>query len=350
MDINRKTLKALPKTDLHCHLDGSVRPETIADFLREDDRDPTDDLPGKLSVSDQCENLNEYLDAFELPIELLQTSERLKRVARELAVDAAEENIWYLEVRFAPFLHLEQDMTPEDVIDAVLDGLEEAEQSTGIMTGVILTGLRSNDPSVTEKLAELVVDYSDQDIVALDLAGPERGYPAKDHLEAFYLARNENVNLTIHAGEDFGPESIHQAIHYCGAHRIGHGVPLGEDTQLLDYVTNHRVPLEICLTSNVQTQAVDSFEDHPLRQYLDRGVRVTLNTDNRTVSDTTVTDEYYRAVEHYNISLAEIRTLIINGFKSSFLSYNEKSNILQEAIEETEKVLYQQGLSVTRNL
>lgn len=350
MEINRETIHELPKTDLHCHLDGSVRPETIRDFLKEEGREIPGSLREQLRVPRDCDDLSEYLEAFELPIELLQTRDRLRRVAEELALDAADENIWYLEVRFAPFLHLENDLEPRDVIDAVLEGLEKAERETDIRTGVILTGLRSSEPSVTKQLAHLVVEYKDRGVVALDLAGAERGYPAKDHLEAFYLARNENVNLTIHAGEDFGPESIHQAIHYCGAHRIGHGVRLGEDPELLEYVTNHRVPLEICITSNVQTQAVDSFADHPMREYMDRGVRVTINTDNRTVSDTTITDEYYQAVKHYNLSLANIRTLMINGFKSSFLSYDEKSDILQEAIEETEKVLFQRGLSVTRNL
>jgi adenosine deaminase len=350
LEINREVLHELPKTDLHCHLDGSVRPQTIADFLEEEDRSVPTDLRDQLRVAESCEDLDEYLDAFNLPIELLQSRDRIRRVAEELALDAAEENIWYLEVRFAPFLHLEGDLNPRDVIEAVLEGLEKAERDTGIRTGTILTGLRSSEPEITKKLAHLVVEYKDRGVVALDLAGAERGYPAKDHLEAFYLARNENVNLTIHAGEDFGPESIHQAIHYCGAHRIGHGVRLGEDPELLEYVTNHRIPLEICVTSNVQTNAVESFADHPIRKYMDRGVRITLNTDNRTVSDTTITEEYYRAVEHYNLSLADIRTLMINGFKSSFLSYDEKSEILQEAIDETERVLFQRGLSVTRNL
>lgn len=350
MEINRDTLHALPKTDLHCHLDGSVRPETIADFIRNEGKTPPDNLEEKLHVAQNCQDLNEYLEAFDLPIELIQSRDRLRRVAYELAHDADNENVWYLEVRFAPFLHLEQGMKPEDAIDAVLHGLREAEQETGIQSGVILTGLRQSNPSVTKELAQLVVEYKEQGVVGLDLAGAERGYPAKEHLEAFYLARNENVNLTIHAGEDFGPESIHQAIHYCGAHRIGHGVRLREDPELLEYVNNHRIPLEICIKSNVQTQAVESFEDHPIRKYLDRGVRVTLNTDNRTVTDTTITDEYLRAVKHYNLSLAELRTLVINGFKSSFLSYEERSSILTKAIEEIEHVLFQRGLSVTQQL
>ena len=350
MEITRDILHALPKTDLHCHLDGSVRPETIANFLRDEGQVPPDDLEDQLRVGNACRNLEEYLEAFQLPVELLQERKRLRRVAYELAHDANQENIWYLETRFAPFLHLEGEMEPRGTIDAVLSGLREAEQETRIETGVILTGLRESEPEITKQLAQLVVEYKDRGVVGLDLAGAERGYPAKDHLEAFYLARNENVNLTIHAGEDFGPESIHEAIHYCGAHRIGHGVRLREDRELLEYVTNHRIPLEICVTSNVQTNSVDSYADHPIREYLDRGVRVTINTDNRTVTDTTVTDEYLTTVEHYNLSLAELRTIIVNGFKSSFLNYRKKSEILSRAIEETEDVLFQRSLSVTRNL
>ncbi|MFB6356683.1 MAG: adenosine deaminase [bacterium] len=350
MKIDREVLHALPKTDLHCHLDGSVRPSTVRTFLEEDNRQVPENLEEQLTVDPDADDLTDYLEAFEFPINLLQSGPRLKRVAYELAEDASKENIWYLEVRFAPFLHTDEELTADEVIKSVLRGIRQAEREHDIQCGVILTGLRQDKPEVTKQLAKLVIEYKDEAVVALDLAGAERGYPAKDHLEAFYRARNENVNLTIHAGEDFGPESIHQAIHRCGAHRIGHGVRLHEDSELMHYANNHRIPLEVCLTSNVQTNAVQSFDNHPMREYLDLGLRVTLNTDNRTVSDTTMTDEFYKAVEHYNLSLYEIRTLVINGFKSAFLTYSQKEKILQNAIEETEKQLFQRGLSVTRSL
>ncbi len=346
MEIDIQTLRSLPKTDLHCHLDGSVRPSTIREFLRRDEGEVPEDLKERMTVSAGCNSLSEYLDFFALPIRLLQTAQRLTRVARELALDAAEENVWYLEVRFAPFLHLEQNLPLEEVIEAVTEGLGQAEERTRLKTGVILSALRQTDPEKTRRLAQLAVEFKRTGVVGLDLAGAEKDNPAKEHLEAFYMARNENLNLTIHAGEDFGPESIHQAIHYCGAHRIGHGVRLHEDDNLLEYFNDHRIPLEMCLTSNVQTGAVESYEQHPLRRYLETGLRVTLNTDNRTVSDTTVTREFYRAIKHFKLSIDQIRTLVLNGFKSAFMPYEDRSRMIRNVLDKTDEQLYQRDLNV----
>ncbi len=350
MKINRETIISLPKTDLHCHLDGGLRASTARDFLREDGEAVPGQLEEKLRVASDNADLEQYLESFELPCRLLQTAGRLERVAYELAEDAAAENIRYLEVRFAPLLHCEQGLTLDQVIESVLTGLEQAEQDYNIDTGLILTGLRQSSPEKTTVLAEKVTEYWNRGVVALDLAGAERGHPAKDHLEAFYVVRNRNINLTVHAGEDFGPESIHQAIHYCGAHRIGHGVRLREDEELLNYVNDHRIPLEICLSSNVQTRAVESYEAHPLPDYLKKGLRVSLNTDNRTVSDTTVTDEYLLAIEKFNFSLRDVRRLIINGFKSAFLSYDKKSEILEEVTLELEEQFFRRDLTVVDEL
>ncbi len=350
MRIKRKILQALPKTDLHTHLDGALRYGTVAGFYREEGLEVPEDIEGQLTVPEKCRDLVDYLSAFDLPLRFLQKPGRLKRVAFEMAEDFAKENVWYLEVRFAPYLHTQEGMDADEVIQSVLAGLKEAENKFDIQTGLILTAMRQDDPEYSKKLAGKAAEYRDRGVVALDLAGAEAGYPAKKHLEAFYRARNENINLTIHAGEAFGPESIHQAIHYCGAHRIGHGVRLIEDPELMRYVNDHRIPLEVCLTSNVQTDAVDTFEDHPFKTYLARGLRVTLNTDSRTVSNTTVTDEYLRAVEHYNLSLTDIRQLIINGFKSAFMSYEDKSTMLKKAIAETEKILYEQELKVEKGI
>ncbi len=346
MEIDRQTVLELPKTDLHCHIDGSLRPETVREFLREDNKSVAGELEKQLQVAEDNASLEEYLEAFELPGLLLQTAKRLERAAYELAEDSARENVRYLEARFAPFLHLEGDLNLDEVIESVLAGFQRAENNYNIATGLILTGLRQGPPDRTTLLAEKVTEYWDRGVVALDLAGAERGHPAKNHLEAFYAVRNRNINLTIHAGEDFGPESIHQAIHYCGAHRIGHGVRLREDNDLLNYVNDHRIPLEICLTSNIQTRAVDSYENHPLPEYLEKGIRVSLNTDNRTVSNTTVTDEYLKAIEKYSFSLRDVRRLIINGFKSTFLSYRQRAEILEEVTLEIEKQFFRRNLTV----
>ncbi|MEC9399751.1 MAG: hypothetical protein VX475_19135, partial [Myxococcota bacterium] len=181
------------------------------------------------------------------------------------------------------------------------------------------------------RLAELCVAFKHKGVVGFDLAGAEFGNPPKDYLEAFNLVRNNNVNLTIHAGEAFGPESIHQAIHICGAHRIGHGTRLREDGDLLNYINDHRIPLEVCLTSNIQTKAAESFASHPLPFYLSFGLRCTINTDNRLVTNTTMTDEFERAVNSYDLNIGDLRKLVVNGFKSSFMPYRKKTTITAQA-------------------
>ena len=185
------------------------------------------------------------------------------------------------------------------------------------------------DPRDSYRLAELAVAFKGRGVVAFDLAGGERGNPAKDHAKAFELIRENNMNTTVHAGEAYGPSSIKQALHDCGAHRIGHGTRLSEDGDLLKYVTDRRIPLEICLLSNVQTSVVDDLARHPLRLYFDLGVRVSLNTDNRLITDTTVTDELWRAHVDLGFTLEELKILLVQGFKSAFLPYREKRELLQ---------------------
>jgi adenosine deaminase len=173
-------------------------------------------------------------------------------------------------------------------------------------------------------------------VVGFDLAGAEENFPAKKHKEAFYLILNNNINTTIHAGEAFGPESIHQAIHVCGAHRIGHGTRVCEDMDLLNYINDHRIPLEICLTSNIHTKSVSSISKHPFKYYIDEKIRVTLNTDNRLISNTSLSNEYEIAINNFNLNANEIRTIIINGFKSTFLPHNERRELIRKVVDELE--------------
>jgi adenosine deaminase len=231
------------------------------------------------------------------------------------------------------------------ILEAVLNGLEEARRDHGIQTAVIICGIRHIAPQQSLRLAELAVAYKNKGVVGFDLAGAEYMYPAKDHREAFYLIRNNNVNCTIHAGEAYGPESIHQAIHVCGAHRIGHGTRLREDGELLNYVNDHRIPLEVCLRSNVQTRAVSGYDSHPLPFYFDLGIRVTLNTDNRLVTDTTVTDEYMRAIELCGMTPSQVRQLIINGFKSTFQHFHERQVMLRKISQEVNELFSQAALT-----
>lgn len=217
-------------------------------------------------------------------------------------------------------------------MDAALRGLERGERDFQIQSGVILCGIRQIDPEVSLRLADLTLQYKSRGVVAFDLAGEEKDYPAKHHREAFYRVLNNNLNSTVHAGEAFGARSIHQAVHYCGAHRIGHGTRLREDPDLLEYVNDHRIPLEMCLTSNVQTGAVSSYEEHPFGEYFRKGLRVTINTDNRLISNTSVSRELAIAERTFNLEVAGLRKVLINGFKSAFLPHAQKVGLLKEAI------------------
>jgi len=199
--------------------------------------------------------------------------------------------------------------------------------------------MRNIDPQKSRELAQLAVDYKNRGVVGFDLAGAERDYPAKDHVEAFYKILNNNVNCTCHAGEGYGPASIHQALHYCGAHRIGHGTRLHEDPELMAYVNNHRIPLEICLTSNVMTGTVARVEDHPFRLYYEAGLRVTLNTDNTLLGDTNMTKELRLAVEAFGLGVADVRRILLNGFKSTFLPFKSKVALLTRVLDEMDGII-----------
>jgi len=329
----RAVIEELPKTDLHVHLDGSLRPSTILELAREHGVDlPTEGLEGLvdyLHVRD-ARNLEDYLARFELTLSVMQHADALERIAFELCEDAAAENVRYMEIRYSPILTTQGGLPLPETVEAPLRGMARAREAFGIESRLILCGIRNMDPDVSRDLADLTVAYKDRGVVGFDLAGAEYNYPAKKHRNAFYTVLNANCNATIHAGEAYGPESIHQALHYCGAHRIGHGTRLYEDPDLLQYVADHRVPLEICLTSNVQTRAVESFETHPLRLYFDRGVVVSLHTDNRLMSGTTVTEEYVRAWGHQGFTLEEIGHMVLDGFRSAFLHRDEKLALIAE--------------------
>ncbi|MFE8596131.1 adenosine deaminase [Archangium violaceum] len=341
--VTMELLHALPKTDLHCHLDGSMRLKTILELGEQQKvklpADTEDGLAKAIHMGEVCKNLEDYLVAFDVTLSVLQTAESLYRSAYELAVDAAAENVRYLEVRYSPALHLQKGLKMTTVIDSVLEGLRVAKRETGIKYGVIICGIRHINPQTSMRLAELSVAYKNRGVIGFDLAGAEANFPAKDHKDAFQLILKNNVNCTAHAGEAFGPESISQAIHYLGAHRIGHGTRLREDGDLLNYVNDHRIPLEVCPTSNVQTGAVPSLDAHPLKFYFDYGLRVTINTDNRLITDTTVTKELWVAHKELGLSLDDLTTILVSGFKSAFLPFREKQDVLRQVNEEIARTL-----------
>jgi adenosine deaminase len=341
--VTEELLRALPKTDLHCHLDGSLRLATILDLAERQKvklpADTPDGLARCIHMGETCGSLEDYLTAFDVTLAVLQTEEALHRAAYELAVDAAAENVRYLEVRYAPVLHTRRGLKPTTILDAVLEGLRQAKREHGIKSHVIVCGIRHMDPQTSVRLAELAVAYKGNGVVGYDLAGAEEGHPARAHQPAIQLILDNNVNVTIHAGEAYGPDSIAQAVHKCGAHRIGHGVRLRENGDLLNYLNDHRIPLEMCPSSNVQTGSVADFASHPLKFYFDFGLRVTINTDNRLITDTTITKELMIAHREMGFTLEDLCTLLIQGFKSAFLPFREKQDLLKAITVEIGDVL-----------
>jgi adenosine deaminase len=328
----------LPKSDLHVHLDGSLRLETILDLAAQDGVDLPSTDPVKLrkamNLGENCGSLVEYLKAFDITLTVLQTEDALYRAAFELAEDAARENVRHMEVRYSPMLHTRNGVRLTAVVEAVLAGLRAARDAYGIESNAILCGIRNISPEHSLEMAELCVAYKGRGVVGYDLAGAEYDHPAKHHRAAFALVRQNNINCTIHAGEAYGPESIHQALHVCGAHRIGHGCRLREDGDLLHYINDHRIPLECCPSSNVQTGAVKDLGRHPLKLYYNLGLRVTINTDNRLVTDTTVSKELWLCHSKMLMSLADIKTMVVAGFKSAFLPFHVKQAMLRRVSED----------------
>ena len=341
-EIPHALLHRLPKTDLHCHLDGSVRLDTVIDLARKQGvKLPTFDrgeLHRLLVAGEVVASLDDYLRAFDITLSVMQAEAALERCAYELAEDAWSENVRYIEVRYSPLLHIREGLRPAQVVEAVLRGLRMAKRELGIRYGVILCAIRSLGPESSLRIAELCIAFKNRGVVGFDLAGSEVNNPAKLHKHAFQLVVDNNINCTAHAGESFGPDSVHQAIHKCGAHRIGHGTRLVESGDLLNYVNDHRIPLEVCPSSNLQTRAATSWDTHPVDFFVDYGLRVTINTDNRLMSDTSVTKELHLCHQHYGWSLHTIKEIIIAGFKSAFMPYREKADLVAEISRELASV------------
>ena len=330
--IDRELLRRLPKAELHCHLDGSVRPETLLELAQEyGERLPRGSAAALREYMrvDEARHLEDYLARFAITLSVMQTAEALARIAYELGEDAWRDGVRYIEVRFSPILNARRELSVGEALEAVLRGLDRAEREHGIMGRVIVCALRDMHPDLSLELARLAVDYRGRGVVGFDLAGGEAGNPAATHAPAFLYAREHDLACTCHAGEGDDVRSVRQAVHICGAHRIGHATTLIDDPSLTAYVNDRRIALEICLTSNVQTRAVASYDAHPLRSYFDRGMNVVLNTDNRLMSDTTLTEEYRAAATHLGFGFDELCTIALNGFKSAFLPWEERVRLLQ---------------------
>jgi adenosine deaminase len=341
MRITHALLKRLPKVELHCHLDGSLRVPTILDLAKKDKvtltTSSSEELSKLLVIGKTRGSLEDYIKRFDITLSVMQTPQALSRTAYELIEDVAKENVRYIEIRYSPILHTGKGMTMGESVEAVRNGLKRGQKDFGVKSGIIVCGIRNISAAASLKLADLTVRYKNKGVVGFDLAGSEENFPAKDHQEAFYMILNNNINATIHAGEAYGPSSIHQAIHHCGAHRIGHGTRLKENKDLMNYVNDHRITLEVCLTSNWQTRSIRSLKYHPLKYYYDQGIRVTINTDNRLMSGTTLTKEFLLAHKLFGFKLHDFREMIIMAMKSAFIPYAERKQLIRKIAGELEQ-------------
>lgn len=345
--FDHSLIKSLPKVLLHEHLDGVLRPATVIDLAREVGYSeiPTDD-PEKLAEwfhrGANKGNLAEYLQGFAHTIAVMQTEEALERIAYEQAQDLSRDGVVYFETRFAPVFHTRRGLTHQQVVAAALKGLDRGRRDFGIRSGLIICAMRNMKVSL--EMAELAVDFRERGVVGFDLAGEEGGYPPKKHIDAFHFLQRENFSITIHAGEGYGKESIWQAIQYCGAHRIGHATRLIDDITIADgkvvklgglaqYVLDKRIPLEICLISNVHTGAAPSVAEHPFRVFYPQRFRVMLNTDNRLMSNTSLTREFEVAGETFDLSLDDFEKLTINAMKSAFIPYHERCRFIYSVLK-----------------
>jgi len=342
MKFDRGLLRSLPKVLLHEHLDGVLRPGTVIELARESGyRElPTED-PEELAQwffrGANQGSLGKYLEGFAHTIAVMQTEEALERVAYEEAEDLSRDGVVYFETRFAPLFHTRKGLSHQQIVSAVLKGLERGRKDFGVRSGLIICAMRNMNVSL--EMAELAVDFRQRGVVGFDLAGEEGGHPPKKHIEAFHYIQRENFNITVHAGEGYGKDSIWQAIQYCGAHRIGHGTRLIEDIAVRDgkavklgdlaqYVLDKRIPLEICLLSNVHTGATPSLAEHPFKIFYQEKFRVTLNTDNRLMSHTSMTQEFEAAAETFGLALSDFERITINAMKSAFLPYDQRYDII----------------------
>ena len=362
--MNHDILSQAPKVVLHDHLDGGLRPETIIE-LAEENGYP--DLP-TTNIEELSEwfhrganrrDLSLYLETFQHTVGVMQTPDACYRVAAECAEDLAADGVVYAEIRYAPSLMTEKGSSIDEVIEATTAGFIEGSKNSNLTIGTLITAMRTADDST--EIAEAAVRHRDRGVVGFDIAGREAGFPPTLHLEAFQYLRRENFHFTIHAGEAFGVPSIWEAVQFCGAERLGHGVRIVDDIsfdtngkpqlgRLAAYIRDRRLPLELCPTSNVHTGAVDSIAEHPIGLLRELGFRVTLNTDNRLMSDVSMTSEMMALHQAFGWNLEDFQWITVNAMKSAFWPFDERLQIINEIIKPGYKNLIDQSAAKENSL
>lgn len=322
-------IKNMPKVVLHLHLDGSLRPETVYNWLKQEKNDMTlEEVEKKLMVDKDCRDLNQYLQRFDLPLKLLQSQEHIEQATYELFEDLAKQNVIYAEVRFAPSLHTKEGLSYEEVIESAIKGMNKAKEEFKIKGNLLLCCMRGEDNTLSNlTTVAMAKKYLKHGVCGLDLAGAEALFPTSDFVDIFKVAKGQNIPFTIHAGEAAGPESIKVAL-AMGAKRIGHGVRCLEDSKLVGELAEKEIPLEICPISNLQTKATG--EHHPIEELYKKGIKVSINPDNDTVSNTNIIEEYKWVLEHTNLTINNIEEMNKNAIRGAFMPPQEKSILISK--------------------
>jgi adenosine deaminase len=351
VELTEDLIRAAPKVLLHDHLDGGLRPQTVLELADDVGHElpagDADALGGWFRASADSGSLERYLETFDHTVGVMQTAKALTRVAREAVEDLAADGVVYAEIRYAPEQHLRQGLTLDEVVAAVQDGFDQGMAGTGgrVVVRQLLTAMRHQARSM--EIAELAVKFRDAGVAGFDIAGAEAGYPPTRHLDAFEYLQRENAHFTIHAGEAFGLPSIWQAIQWCGADRLGHGVRIIDDItaegtgdagavelgRLAAYVRDKRIPLEMCPSSNVQTGAAPSIVEHPIGLLARLRFRVTVNTDNRLMSGTSMTREFAALRDAFGYDLADVRWFTVNAMKSAFVHFDQRLQVIEDVIK-----------------
>ena len=318
----REVIRKIPKVELHLHLDGSVMIETAVELTGSS----REDLIVEMVASDKCDNLSDYLTRFDLPISIMKSRDNLYRVAKDLVNYLERENVVYAEVRFAPMFHVSEGLSYEEVVSSVIDGLNT---SNKVKTNLILCMMRGMNKEDNIKTIEVASKYLGKGVCAVDLAGAEDKYPLDEYIELFDLVKEYNIPFTIHAGENGSYREVEKAIEI-GAKRIGHGIHAIDNSDTIDLIKEMNVLLEVCPTSNVQTNAVGNYLEHPVRKLYDMGVKLNINTDNVTVSNVSISEEYEKLVECFNFSEDDFRMINKNAIEASFITRDEKDELLNK--------------------
>ena len=331
MEYSNIEYKELPKIDLHCHLDGSLRPVTIIDIAKKEKITiPFYDaynIRKEVTAPEECKSLEEYLKRFEIPNLVMQSKESLRRITYELLEDSAKENVKYIEVRFAPLLHITKGLSVCEIIESVILGFRQAEEKYDISGNIILCCMRFMSADKALEVVEAGKKYLGKGVVAVDLCGAEEDGFCNKFIEPIAIARKYGYRVTIHAGETGIGKNVFEAVEVLGAERIGHGVFIKDCIEAYNIVKSKKITLEMCLTSNIQTKAIDTYENHPFYNFFNDGIRVTINTDNRTVSDTNMTKECEVIFKYFNITLDEYKQVYYYSVDAAFADLKTKERL-----------------------